>query len=89
MRQILAGCYRVAHELMQYEFWSEAEIAFNSVLKLSLSMGEPFFLNDARLSRALCLRELGRVPEYQIAKRQVPAGTTILIRGEFWRVEDL
>jgi hypothetical protein len=52
-------------------------------------MNEAFFLSDARLSRAVCLENMGRTSEYERAKAEVPAGTTILIDGVNWRVEDL
>lgn len=41
------------------------------------------------LSRAVCLKNLGRITEYEREKTKVPAGTTILIDGVNWRVEDL
>lgn len=88
-RQILAGCYMMADQLREQEYWNEAESIFHTVIDLSLSMNEAFFLNDARLRRAVCLKRLGKIREYQRAKAEVPVGTRILIDGVDWRVEDL
>jgi hypothetical protein len=88
-RRILARTYMLAHTLRKHKYWAEAEPVYVEVVRLSLAMDEPFFLNDARLSRAVCLKELGRLHEYEIAKAQVPPGTTILIQGDDWQVEDL
>jgi hypothetical protein len=88
-RRILAGTDMVAFRLREHGYWNEAETIYLKVVELSLAMEEAFFLNDARLSRALCLEALGRTQEYEDAKAQVPAGTTILIDGVDWRAEDL
>ncbi len=88
-RRSLAGAYRVATWLRDNEYWTEAEAIYDEVVRLSLAMNEAFFLNDARLIRAVCLKNLGRMSEYERAKAEVPAGTSILIDGVNWRVEDL
>lgn len=44
-----------------------------------MATNEAFFLNEAWLSRAVCLKNLGRMSEYERAKAEVPAGTTTLI----------
>lgn len=89
MRKILAARFMLAYMLRSHEYWSEAEAIYCEVIRLSLSMDEPFFLDDARLSRAVCLKQLGRTHDYRQARAQVPAGTEILIDGDFSRVEDL
>lgn len=88
-RQILAASYMIADQLREQQFWYEAESIFYKVVELSLTMNEAFFLNDARLRRVVCLKNLGRIREYERAKAEVPAGTRILIDGVNWRVEDL
>jgi hypothetical protein len=88
-RQSLAGAYRLATWLRDNEYWAEAETIYEEVVRLSLAMKEVFFLSDARLSRVACLKKLGRIYEYERAKAEVPPGTTILIDGVNWRVEDL
>lgn len=88
-RQFLAASYMIADQLREQQFWYEAESIFYKVVELSLAMNEAFFLNDARLRRVVCLKNLGRINEYERAKTEVPAGTAILIDGVNWRVEDL
>ena len=88
-RRTLARSYMVASRLRDQEYWLEAEAIYREVVRLSLAMNEAFFLNEARLSRAVCLKNLGRMSEYEQAKAEVPAGRTTLIDGVNWRVEDL
>jgi len=88
-RSALAGIYMAAYRLRGQEYWNDAATTYMDVIERSFAMNEPFFLNDALLSRAVCLKNLGRFDEYERAKSQVPAGTTILIDGVNCRVEDL
>jgi len=88
-RQILAGCYMMADQLREKQYWNEAESVFDKVVELSLAMNEEFFLNDARLRRAVCLKKLGKMREYEQVKAEVPGGTRIVIDGVDWRAEDL
>lgn len=88
-RRALAGTYMAAYRLRGQKYWSDAAETYRDVVELSLAMNEAFFLNDARLSRAVCLKSLGRFDEYERAKAEVPTGTAILIDGVNWRAEDL
>lgn len=88
-RRSLAGAYRLATWLRDNEYWTEAEAIYSEVVRLSLAMNEAFFLSDARLSRAVCLKNIGRMSEYERMKAEVPAGTMITIDGVNWPVEDL
>ncbi|QIP08539.1 hypothetical protein [Bradyrhizobium symbiodeficiens] len=88
-RRILAGTYMSACQLREQKYWCDAAAIYLDVVELSLTIDEAFFLNDARLSRAVCLKNLGRITEYEREKAKVPADTTILIDGVNWRVEDL
>jgi len=88
-RQILAGSYMIADQLREQQYWNEAESIFHKVVELSLAMNEGFFLHDARLRRAVCLKKIGRMRESERAKAEVPAGTRIMIDGVDWRAEDL
>jgi len=88
-RQILAGSYMLADQLREQQYWYEAESTFQKVVELSLAMNEAFFLNDARLRRAVCLKKLGKMREYEQVKAEVPRGTRIVIDGVDWRAEDL
>ncbi len=64
----------VASRLRDLEYWNDAEAAYRQVIELSLAMDEAFFLNDARLNRAVCLKNLGRAREYEQAMAEVPKG---------------
>jgi hypothetical protein len=88
-RQALGGTYMVAYRLRGQKYWNDAAAIYLDAVLLSLTMNETFFLNDARLSRAVCLKNLGDIDEYEREKAEVPAGTTILIDGVNWPVEDL
>lgn len=43
MRRSLAASYMLAEILREQEFWDEAEVAYDEVVKRSLAMKEPFF----------------------------------------------
>ncbi|HXH43603.1 MAG TPA: hypothetical protein VNK51_07130 [Bradyrhizobium sp.] len=88
-RRVLACTYETAYRLREQKYWNDAATIYLDVVELSLAMNEPFVLDDARLSRVLCLKNLGRIHEYEREKAEIPAGTTILIDGVNWRVEDL
>lgn len=88
-RRALAGAYMAACSLREQNYWEEAQAIYLELVELSLEMKEAFFLNEARLGRAVCLKNLGRMSEYKLAKAEVPPGTTILIDWVNWRVEDL
>jgi len=79
----------MADQLREKQYWNEAESVFDKVVELSLAMNEEFFLNDARLRRAVCLKKLGKMREYEQVKAEVPGGTRIVIDGVDWRAEDL
>ena len=85
----LLAFYIAAYRLRGQRYWNDAAAIYLDVVELSLAMNEAFFLNDARLSRAVCLKNLGYINEYEREKAEVPAGTTILIDRVNWRVEDL
>lgn len=89
IRYVLAGLDTLAYLLMECEFWTDAEIATKELSRLCLEHGEVFLLDDARLRQAVCLKRLGKMQEYRRAKAQVRAGTTILLGGDDWKVEDL
>lgn len=60
MRRSLAASYMLAEILREQEFWDEAEVAYDEVVKRSLAMKEPFFLQSARTYRAICLKQSGK-----------------------------
>ncbi len=66
-------------ELMGIERWADAEIALEEVIALSRARGDFYFLDEARLLRALCLKYLGRWREMEVLRAEIPpdAGTFI------------
>jgi hypothetical protein len=64
----------VACALREQNYWDEAQAIYLELVELSLEMNDAFFLNDVRLSRAGCLKNLGRMSEYEQAMAEVPSG---------------
>ena len=75
----IAYVQTLAFELMDIERWADAEIAFDEVIALSSAKADFYFLDEARLLRALCLRYLGRRREMEVLRAEIPpdAGTFI------------
>jgi hypothetical protein len=71
-------------ELMDIEHWSDAEVVLDELVALSKAKDESYFLDDARLKRALCLKYLGRRHEMEELKAEIPA-----MAGAFICREDL
>jgi hypothetical protein len=67
----LAYFYTLATELMDIERWADAEIALDELIALSKAKDEFYFLDDARLRRALCLKYLGRRREMEALKTEI------------------
>jgi hypothetical protein len=89
IRYLLAGLAALAFNLMDYDYWDDAELALNELLRLSLAHSEAFFLADTQLRQAACLKALGRMRDFENMKAQIPAGTRFLMKGKFWHLEDL
>jgi hypothetical protein len=75
----IAYVQTLAVELMDIERWADAEIAFDEVIALSRARADFYFLDEARLWRALCLKYLGRQREMEVLRAEIPpdAGTLI------------
>ena len=58
---------------MDIERWSDAEVVLDELVALSKARDDYYFLDDARLRRALCLRYLGRRREMEELKAEIPA----------------
>jgi len=75
----IAYVQTLAFELVDIERWADAEIAFDEVIALSMARADFYFLDEARLLRALCLKYLGRRREMEVLRAEIPpdAGTFI------------
>jgi uncharacterized protein HemY len=75
----IAYVHTLGVELMDNERWADAEIAFDEVIALSRARADFYFLDEARLLRALCLKYLGRRREMEALRAEIPrdAGTFI------------
>jgi hypothetical protein len=79
----------LAEVLVNQERWTDAEVALDRVIELSVANNEPFFLTDSQFKRAICLKALGRADDLARAKSELPKGTVIMMRDRDWRVDDL
>lgn len=89
MRRVLAALHMLACLLMDEEYWGAAEPVVNELLRLSVASSESFFLDDARFRKAVCLKALRRLDEFQMARAEIPAGTAIWMPDGEWRVRDI
>jgi len=78
----LAHLYTLGAELMDIEHWADAEIVLDELIALSRAKDESYFLDDARLRRALCLKYLGRGREMEALKAEIPARAEAFICRE-------
>lgn len=89
MRRLLAALHMLACLLMDEEYWGAAEPVVNELVRLSVASNESFFLDDARFRKAVCLKALRRLDEFQMARADIPAGTAIWMPDGEWRVRDI
>ena len=75
----IAYVQSLGFELMGIERWADAEIALDEVIALSRARADFYFLDEALLLRALCLKYLGRRHEMEVLRAEIPpdAGTFI------------
>jgi len=78
--------HRLGIDLIEAERWTEADIAFQQVIALSIARDEIYYLNDARYQRALCLKALGRTDELERVKAELPDD---FYDGWLYRIEDV
>jgi hypothetical protein len=78
----LAYVYALGVELMDIERWADAEVVLDELIALSKAKDEFYFLDDARLRRALCLKYLGRRREMEELKAEIPATARAFICRE-------
>ncbi|WP_377829737.1 hypothetical protein ACFKHW_09560 [Bradyrhizobium lupini] len=89
VRYLLSGLNALAFNLMEWGYWADAELVLSELVRLSVAADQVFFLYDARLRQAACLKFLGRTSEFESVKRQIPAGTRFWMKNRFWYVESL
>ncbi|HSQ20128.1 MAG TPA: hypothetical protein VLR92_07105 [Blastocatellia bacterium] len=75
----LAYVYLLGTELMDIERWAAAEVALDEVIALSKVKAEFYFLDDAHLRRALCLKYLGRRREMEALKAETSPTAKVFI----------
>lgn len=88
-KYLLSGLNALAFNLMEWEYWADAELALSELVRLSVASDQVFFLYDARLRQAACLKFLRRTSEFESMKGQIPAGTRFWMQKKFWYVESL
>ncbi|MBR0962444.1 hypothetical protein [Bradyrhizobium japonicum] len=89
VRYLLSGLNALNFNLMEWEYWRDAELVSRELVRLSLAYDEVFFLDDARLRQAACLKRLGRIRDFENIEREIPAGTRFWMRNRFWYVEEI
>jgi uncharacterized protein HemY len=78
----IAYIHMLGFELVDIERWADAEIAFDEVIALSRARADFYFLDEARLLRALCLKYLGRRREMEMLRAEIPPDAGALICRE-------
>jgi tetratricopeptide (TPR) repeat protein len=73
--------YRLGTCLMDGQQWHEAMEPLERVISLSARGGDAYFLDDARLRKAFCLRVLGRGTEIKPLILHVAPDTEVFIDG--------
>ena len=81
--------FRLCVYLMDEQLWPEAIEAANEVISLSEQNGEPYFLDDARFRKAVCLNALGRYAEIPSQICDIAPDTKVVIGGRFYTLADL
>jgi hypothetical protein len=89
VKYLLSGLNALAFNLMEWEYWADAELVLSTLVRLSLTNNQAFFLSDARSRQAVCLKLLGRIRELESMRDQIPAGTRFWMQNKFWYVDDL
>ena len=85
----LPHLYQLSVLLMDAEHWGESETVLNDLIALSLAQKEAYFLSEARFRIAICLKELGRLKEFQQMKAEIPTGTSAFIGDRLYRIDDI
>lgn len=85
----LPHLHRLADYLMEAEEWFDADVVLDELISLSEMKGDAYFLDDARIRKILCLKNLGREGEIELQKSKISAGTETFIGGKVICVDDL
>lgn len=81
--------YLLSIYLMDDELWLEALEAASELISLSEQNDEPYFLDDARFRKLLCLKELGRHAEIPSQKRNIPPDIVVFSGDRLYTLDDL
>jgi tetratricopeptide (TPR) repeat protein len=74
--------------LMEAGSWQDAIGIIDRLISLSEEQGEVYFLDDARIKKTLCLRNLGRDREIRLERAKVTANATGIFDGVEYRASD-
>ena len=85
----LPHLYQLSVLLMDVKRWDEADGVLRDLVALSVTQNETYFLCEGRFRRAICLKELGRLTEFQLAKAEIPLGTRIFIGNRSYQIDDI
>jgi hypothetical protein len=89
IRRALARVHKLSDMLMDAEYWGDSVSVLGELISLSTANDERFFLGDGRFRRAVCLKALGRMDEFEKAKAEIPVGTKIFMGRGLWGVDDI
>jgi hypothetical protein len=81
--------YMLSAYLMNDQLWLEAIEPLTELIALSERSGDPYFLDDARLRKLLCLKALGRDDEIPLEKHNIAPDALVVIDGRFYTLDDL
>ena len=81
--------HRLANYLIEVERWLEAVEALDELISLSERNDDVYFLDDARVRKAICLKALGRNAEIEALKREIRPDTEVYLGGRIYTVKDL
>lgn len=81
--------YLLSIYLMDDERWLEALEATSQLISLSEQRGEPYFLDDARFRKLLCLKALGRHDEIPSQKQGIPPDIVVFSGDRLYTLADI
>ena len=85
----ISHLYQLSVLLMDAKRWDDADLALSKLIALSLAQNEVYFISEARFRRAMCLKKLGRLTEFQQMNAEIPMGTRVFIGDKSCRIEDV
>jgi len=80
--------YRLSVYLMEAERWFDANAALDELISLSEKNNDRYFLDEARLRKIFCLKELGHQQEIQRLKNMISVDATAFIGDRLYGLAD-